>query len=91
MQAETWRAAQTLQRGRMNNLTIRDSEALLKRSDHFKKKAQELLQRGIVPRENGWGGWLGRYQRALSEAAENVEFQQNTRQEDHTRQLTWHR
>ena len=68
-----------------------DSEALLKRSDYFRKKTQELLQRGIVPRENGWGGWLGRYQRALSEAAENVEFQQKTRQEDRTRQRSWDR
>jgi hypothetical protein len=68
-----------------------DSEALLKRSDHFGKKAQELLQRGIDPRENGWGGWLGRYQRALSEAAENVEFQQKTRHEDRMRQRSWDR
>ena len=31
-----------------------DSEALLKRSDHFRWKAQELVQQGIVPREDGW-------------------------------------
>lgn len=65
-----------------------DSEALFKRSDHFRTKAKELVQRGVVPREHGWGGWLGQYQKALTDAAENVGLQQTVRKEDPARQRT---
>jgi type IV secretory pathway VirD2 relaxase len=50
-----------------------NSEALLKNRNHFKTKAQELLRRGILPSEEGWGGWLGQYQSALTQAAKEIE------------------
>ncbi len=37
-----------------------DSEALLNNRRYFQNEAQQLLKRGVVPAEDGWGGWLGR-------------------------------
>jgi hypothetical protein len=42
-----------------------DSEALLRNGAHLRQTAWSLIKRGIVPDEDGWGGWLGRYQAAL--------------------------
>lgn len=63
-----------------------DSEALLKRPDHFKNKAQQLLKNGVLPAEDGWGGWLGRYQSALKQAATDVQFSEKRRDEDRKRE-----
>jgi type IV secretory pathway VirD2 relaxase len=62
-----------------------DSEALLKRLDHFENKAQQLLKNGILPAEDGWGGWLGRYQSALKQAAVDVQFPEKAHDEDRSR------
>ena len=45
------------------------ADAILQKESHLKPAAQALLKRGIIPDENGWGGWLGRYQAALRRAA----------------------
>jgi hypothetical protein len=42
-----------------------DAETLLNNSHHFGGAARQFLRRGIMPTEDGWGGWLGRYQAAL--------------------------
>jgi hypothetical protein len=52
-----------------------DSEAILRNKLHLGETAQRLARRGIVPREDGWNGWLGRYQKALKEAAMMLEQQ----------------
>jgi type IV secretory pathway VirD2 relaxase len=39
-----------------------DAEKLLSSSLHMNEIAHDLLNRGTVPTEDGWGGWLGRYQ-----------------------------
>lgn len=62
-----------------------DSEALLKRTDHFASKAQQLLKNGVLPAEDGWGGWLGRYQSTLRQAAVDVQFPEKTHDEDRSR------
>jgi type IV secretory pathway VirD2 relaxase len=49
-----------------------NSESLLKNGSHFKAKARELLKEGVLPVEQGWGGWLGQYQRALMQAAAGI-------------------
>jgi hypothetical protein len=49
-----------------------DSEKMLKNCALLGKNARGLLKRGIIPTEDGWGGWLGKYQAALVRAA-NVE------------------
>ena len=46
-----------------------DSEAILRNKRHLRETAQRLIRRGIVPQEDGWNGWLGRYQKALRDAA----------------------
>jgi type IV secretory pathway VirD2 relaxase len=53
-----------------------DSELLLKNRAHLEGTARELIKRGIIPTEDGWGGWLGRYQAALREAALRLEQEQ---------------
>ena len=46
-----------------------DSESILRNKGYLRETAQRLIRRGIVPQEDGWNGWLGRYQKALCEAA----------------------
>ena len=43
-----------------------DAEKLLSSSLPMNEIARDLLKRGTVPTEDGWGGWLGRYQAAVS-------------------------
>jgi type IV secretory pathway VirD2 relaxase len=62
-----------------------DSEALLKRPDHFENKVQQLLKNGFLPDEDGWGGWLGRYQSTLKQAAVDVQYPDKTHDEDRSR------
>ena len=35
-----------------------DAEKLLKNPHHLSETAHELLKRGSIPTEDGWGGWL---------------------------------
>jgi hypothetical protein len=46
-----------------------DSESVLCNKAHMRQTARELVKRGVVPDEDGWGGWLGRYQSALKKVA----------------------
>ena len=46
-----------------------DAEKLLNNRVHLNETARELLNRGVIPTEDGWGGWLGRYQKTLCERA----------------------
>jgi hypothetical protein len=46
-----------------------DSESILRNKGYLRETAQQLVRRGVIPQEDGWNGWLGRYQRALSETA----------------------
>ncbi len=46
-----------------------DSEAVLRDRSRMKQTAQALIKRGIIPDEDGWGGWLGRYQAELRRTA----------------------
>jgi len=49
-----------------------NSEDLLKNRNHFKAKAQELLKQGVLPTTQGWGGWIGQYHDALTQAAAEI-------------------
>ena len=51
---------------------IGNSESLLSKPQHFIAAGRKLLNRGIVPIEDGWGGWLGRYQAALADAGKHI-------------------
>jgi hypothetical protein len=50
-----------------------DAEGLLSNSGYLRTAARQLLKKGIVPVEDGWAGWLGRYQAALSKATSEIE------------------
>ena len=43
-----------------------DSESILRNKRYLRETVQRLIRRGIVPQEDGWNGWLGRYQKMLS-------------------------
>jgi hypothetical protein len=47
-----------------------DANAVLKNKAFLSDAAQRLIKRGVIPTEEGWGGWLGAYQRAVRRAAE---------------------
>jgi type IV secretory pathway VirD2 relaxase len=46
-----------------------NANAVLKNKAFLSDAAQRLIKRGVIPAEEGWGGWLGAYQRAVREAA----------------------
>jgi hypothetical protein len=50
-----------------------NAEMLLNNPGHLGEAAHQLHERGIVPTEEGWAGWLGRYQAALSKTAREIE------------------
>lgn len=52
-----------------------NSEHLLKNRRYFEQTTERLRKRGIVPTEEGWGGWLGRYQAELLRTALKMEQQ----------------
>lgn len=62
-----------------------DSEVLLKNRHYLRNEAQQLLNRGVVPNEDGWGGWLGSYQSALKRAAMELEYPARARDHDRNR------
>jgi hypothetical protein len=60
-----------------NSLTMEvqdlgDAEKLLKNRRHLLDAARQLSQRGVIPMEDGWNGWLGRYQSALVHAVDEI-------------------
>lgn len=57
-----------------------DSESILRNKGYFRETAQRLIRRGVVPQEDGWNGWLGRYQKALCEAAMTLDGQHQKEQ-----------
>jgi hypothetical protein len=50
----------------MDVIDLGDSERLLTNPLRLGDLARECIKRGMEPAEQGWGGWLGRYQAALS-------------------------
>ena len=49
-----------------------DAQRLLKNTQHIGKRAKEFLKQGAAPPAETWGGWLGRYQKAVCEVAANL-------------------
>jgi hypothetical protein len=49
-----------------------DAEKVVKNRALLGENARALLKLGIVPTEDGWGGWLGRYQSALAATANEI-------------------
>ena len=49
------------------------AEVILTNKRHLSETARQFVTRGILPEQDGWGGWLGRYQTALRSAAEDIQ------------------
>jgi hypothetical protein len=65
-----------------------DSEAILTNKAHLRETAREMTRRGVYPQDAGWNGWLGRYQKALVDAAFALEQEKaNERERRRTRDL----
>jgi hypothetical protein len=64
-----------------------NAEEVLGSKTHLKRAARNLIGRGIIPGEDGWGGWLGRYQAALKHAAIEEVSRERLRVPDHKRDL----
>ena len=56
-----------------------DSEKVLKNRVLLRENARAAMKSGIIPTEDGWGGWLGRYQASLATIANEIK-------ENHERQ-----
>ena len=54
-------------------IDLGDAEMLLNNPRHLGEAARQLLKRGIMPTEDGWGGWLGRYQAAICRTTREIE------------------
>jgi hypothetical protein len=52
-----------------------DAERVLNNRRHLHETAKMFLARKITPSDDGWGGWLGRYQAAVTSAASEMEEQ----------------
>jgi len=55
-----------------------DSESILSNAHYLRETAQRLVRSGIVPQEDAWNGWLGRYQKAVCDAATTLDSQHRT-------------
>ncbi len=66
-----------------------DSEKLLRDQRYFRDAARQQIRRAIIPIEDGWSGWLGRYQSQLVKAADEVQHthrrELGVEPEDHSR------
>lgn len=56
-------------RPRLKITELGDAESILRNRLHLRETARKLVLRGLVPQDEGWDGWLGRYQKALCDAA----------------------
>jgi hypothetical protein len=50
-----------------------DAETLLLDPRNLGDAARQILKRGGTPTEDGWGGWLGKYQAALCQRVHEIE------------------
>ncbi len=64
-----------------------DSAAILRNKRYLRETHQRLSRRGIVPQEDGWNGWLGRYQKAIAQAATLVEHEPRAKKRERDRSL----
>ncbi len=49
-----------------------NADRLLTKPGHFTDAAKKLVDQAVMPTEDGWGGWLGRYQAALVKSASEI-------------------
>jgi hypothetical protein len=49
------------------------AEAILRNRQHLDNAARAFISRGIIPTDDGWAGWLGRYQAAVRQRSMVIE------------------
>jgi type IV secretory pathway VirD2 relaxase len=62
--------------GRKTVLSIQDlgsAEKLLANKQHLRSTARALIRRGVIPTESGLAGWLGKYEAALAQTANEIQ------------------
>ena len=64
---------------------VGDSDALLRNNGKLRELGQRLIRRGIMPEDDGWNGWLGRYQKALRDAVTTLEIPGLTKQSERSK------
>ncbi len=47
-----------------------NADAILSNRQHLREKVEHLASLGVTPQEDGWSGWLGKYQSAVCAEAE---------------------
>ena len=62
-----------------------DAESILRDKLYLREAARQLARRGIIPQDQGWDGWLGRYQRGLSDAANQLQRTERAKNRDRGR------
>jgi len=62
-----------------------DAEAILRNKRQLREMGQRLIRRGIIPQDDGWDGWLGRYQKALQDAVTTLEIPSVTKQSERSK------
>jgi type IV secretory pathway VirD2 relaxase len=60
-------------RPRLEIEDLGDAEKLLRDQHYFRSTARRQIRRGSFPVEDGWGGWLGRYQSQIVHAADKLQ------------------
>jgi type IV secretory pathway VirD2 relaxase len=56
----------------MDVVDLGDAERLLTNPLHLGDIARDCVKRGVAPFQEGWGGWLGRYQTALCKTMKEI-------------------
>lgn len=70
-----------LQGSRIEIDDLGDAEKLLGNPRYLNRTARERLERGISATEDGWRGWLGRYQTAVANTETEIEQRRESYQQ----------
>ena len=60
-------------RARIEVEELGTAESILENRGYLRQIVKGLARRGAIPVDQGWGGWLGRYQRAVRRAANELQ------------------
>ena len=62
-------------RSRVDIEELGTAESILENRGYLQQAPHQLLRKGAIPADDQWGGWLGRYQRAVSRAANDLQLE----------------
>jgi hypothetical protein len=79
------------QESRTDVQDLGDANAMLSNRHHFRNEARELIKHGLIPSDEGWGGWMGRYQKIMRHEAVDLKRRQQAGQERDRRRRDFER